>query len=253
MKYRSNVLLVEDNEDLRTTLAMVLRRSGYAVDTAVDGRDAVERFSARHYDVTLMDLIMPRLSGVEAFYQIRDMDDGAAVILMTGYYDESLIRDAVHEGARCALHKPLDIPQLLGTVARTTEGPLVLVVDDNRELRRTMARALQHNGRRVCAAGSGEDALRVARQKRCGVAFLDIRLPAMDGVETYLKLRETNPDLAAVIMTGYRSEVQELIDKAMGAKALGCLHKPFHLSEAIRLLQSVDCTGGRGGRACTAY
>jgi len=245
MNRPSNVLLVEDNEDLRATLAMVLQRNGYAVDTATDGRDAVERFSACHYDVTLMDLIMPRLSGVEAFYRIRDMDDGAAVILMTGYYDEGRIRAAVREGARCALHKPLDIAQLLGAMRKATEGPLVLVVDDNAEFRRTMAQALQRDGRRVCAAGSGEDALRVAGQKDCRMAFVDIKLPAMDGVETYLKLRELNPGISGVMMTAYRGEVKDRVDRAMEARALGCLHKPFHLSEAVQLLHDLDGDDGR--------
>jgi CheY-like chemotaxis protein len=110
------ILVVDDNEDLLRTLSLILKRKGFLVETAVDGLSAVDRYLQGHYDITLMDIIMPDINGVEAFRLIREIDPGAQVILMTGYSDEDLMQLAVNEGANCVLHKPLCIDKMVDTI-----------------------------------------------------------------------------------------------------------------------------------------
>jgi DNA-binding NarL/FixJ family response regulator len=66
----------------------------------------------------------------------------------------------------------------------------------------------------------------------------------MDGLETYLRLKEINPDITVVMMTAYRDEVRDIVDKALAASATGCLYKPFDPSQVVGLVNQV------GGRLC---
>ena len=92
------ILVVDDNQDLLETFAMILKRHGFCVETAENGASAVDKFKKHTFDVTLMDIVMPEMNGVEAFRKIKEMEPGAPVILMTAYSDEDLIETAKTEG-----------------------------------------------------------------------------------------------------------------------------------------------------------
>ena len=67
------ILVVDDNVDLLETFAMILKRRGFFVETADNGAAAVDKYKEHNYDVTLMDIVMPEMNGVEAFQKIREM------------------------------------------------------------------------------------------------------------------------------------------------------------------------------------
>jgi DNA-binding NtrC family response regulator len=110
------VLLVDDNEDLLETFTQILRRKGFYVENANNGLTAVERYFQGEFDVTLMDIVMPELNGVEAFQLIRKIDTKARVILMTGYSDDELMQVAIDKGAWCILHKPIRADKLINMI-----------------------------------------------------------------------------------------------------------------------------------------
>ncbi len=68
------------------------------------------------------------------------------------------------------------------------------------------------------------------------MAFVDIKMKEMDGLATSLKLKEINPGIQIVLMTGYRDEVKNLIDAAIQHGALKCLYKPFKVAEVRELV-----------------
>ena len=113
MSDRTNVLVVDDNEDLAQTLSLVLKWSGYSVDTAEDGLSALDKFKMCHFDVALMDIVMPRMNGIEAFRRMKEIDPEVRVILMTAYYQEELIKMALNEGTYGAVYKPIDIARMV--------------------------------------------------------------------------------------------------------------------------------------------
>jgi DNA-binding NtrC family response regulator len=112
------ILVVDDNEDLLKTLSQILKRHGFDVEIAADGSMAVDRYLHGDFNVTLMDIDLPGINGVEAFRLIREMDPKASVILMTGYSDEDLIQLAINEGAHCVLYKPIRIDKMIETIKR---------------------------------------------------------------------------------------------------------------------------------------
>jgi len=239
MKEQTSVLVVDDNSDLLDTFSLILKMKGYNVDTAGDGFSAVDKFKKRPFDVILMDIIMPRMNGVEAFRKIREINPGARVILMTAYYEDEQIKTALDEGVYRAVHKPVNVARLMEMIGEATLSAPILIVDDDADFRRTMARALELQGYRVDAVGSGEEAVQIAKERACEIAFIDVKMPLMDGFETFLKLREINSGIATVMMTGYGEEMRDTVDKALSASATTCLYKPFDLSSAVDLLSQI--------------
>lgn len=235
----TSILVVDDNEDLLETFSLILKRRGFSVDTAGNGVSAVDKFKERHFDVTLMDIVMPEMNGVEAFRQIREMCPGATVIMMTAYSEEELIQMARDEGAHRIIHKPIRIDQLIELIKEAAASQPILIVDDDADICQTLARALELQGYQVLAAGSGEEAVLMAREKACQIAFIDVKLPSIDGLETFLRLKEINPDILAIMMTGFRNEVKDALDKAQAASAIACLYKPFDPAEAADLVRKI--------------
>ena len=240
MMDQTSVLVVDDNEDLLDTFSLILKRRGFDVDTAPDGVVAVDKFKTGHFDVILMDIVMPEMNGVEAFRRIREINPEAKVILMTAYSEEELIEMALNEGAHCVIHKPLRIDRMIKLIKEATLSGSILIVDDDEDILQTMTRALELEGYQVLAADSGEEAVRIAREKACRMACIDIKLPLMDGLETLLRLKKINPDIVTIMMTGYRDEVKDTVEEALADSAITCLYKPF---DPLKVLDLVNQLG----------
>ncbi len=239
MSTEPRVLVVDDNAGLLATFSLILKRRGYDVDMAEDGISALEKFDKNSYDVILMDIVMPRMNGVEAFRKIKTIDPAAKVILMTAYYDDDGIKKALEEGVYSAINKPVDIARLLDMIKEATSVTSALIVDDDEDFCGTMAKVLESKGYLVSTINRGQDAIDIARIKEIQVAFIDVKMPDMDGLETYLRMKELNPVMVGVMMTAYRDEVAETIEKARVAKASTCIYKPFDPSQVIDLLNKV--------------
>ena len=239
MNEELTILVVDDNEDLLETFAMILKRRGFSVETACNGASAVDKFKDQNFDVTLMDIVMPEMNGVEAFRKIKEMQPGASIILMTAYTDEDLIQVAKDEGARRIIHKPIRIDQLIELLNEAAGGQPILIIDDDADICDTLTQVLKRQGHEVLTAGSGEEAVAIAREKDLQMAFIDVKLPNIDGLETLLRLKEINPEILTVMMTGFRNEVKEALDKAQEASAITCLYKPFDPAEAADIVMKI--------------
>src|SRR5437868_4288597 len=107
------VLVADDDADLRLSVTSALTENHYLVDQAKDGEEAINRIRAGHYDLVLLDVNMPRLSGLEALKEIKSHDPSIIVIILTAF---SNIRDAViatKEGAYNYLEKPVKAENLV--------------------------------------------------------------------------------------------------------------------------------------------
>lgn len=106
MKART-VLIVDDDRDLGSELALRFERKGFRVIAAADGHGALEKFEDCHPDVVILDVHMPDLDGISVFREIRDRDPQAKIILMSEKITEDQMRIAVEEGAVNFIAKPL--------------------------------------------------------------------------------------------------------------------------------------------------
>jgi CheY-like chemotaxis protein len=116
------VLLVEDEEVVRTVARRILDRSGYRVLEACDGREALEvAETAGPIDVVLTDVVMPQMTGPELVQAIMPSRPEAAVVFMSGYPGDAIDRVALEERA-AFLAKPFTPEVLLETVAGVLTG-----------------------------------------------------------------------------------------------------------------------------------
>ena len=115
----------------------------------------------------------------------------------------------------------------------------VLVVDDEMNLTLAMRRLLSAEGYRTETANSGEDALRRVKEAHYDVVFLDVNMPGMNGLETFVKLGEISPQSAVVMITGYGKTLKAVIEEARSLGVRAVIDKPFTIDkirEAIREL-----------------
>lgn len=116
------VLVVDDEAGLRLSLAAVLKRDGYDVQTAGDVSEAMCLLNGSDVDVVMSDIIMPGESGVDLLSRIRGLDRGIEVVLMTGEPNVETASLAVRNGAFDYLAKPVSKGPLLAVVARAARA-----------------------------------------------------------------------------------------------------------------------------------
>ncbi len=119
---RIRLLVVDDDEGMVATLCDILGASGYGVDVAFSGKEAVERVKSRTPDGILMDIRMPEMNGVEAFRKTKELAPESFVIFMTAFSESALVEDARREGALEVVPKPLALASLLQLI-RTAAAP----------------------------------------------------------------------------------------------------------------------------------
>jgi DNA-binding response OmpR family regulator len=110
------ILIVDDEESLRMSLKFKLKSAGFDVDVAVDGEEALDRLKRKQVDVVLLDINMPRMSGIEALTRIRQDFPQTEAIMLTGFADFSTAIECLKMGARDYLVKPVDTTELVTRV-----------------------------------------------------------------------------------------------------------------------------------------
>jgi PAS domain S-box-containing protein len=114
------ILVVDDDDIIRNFASKALRELGYQVDICEDGARGVEFFAAHHgeIDLVILDLIMPKLGGEDAFAQMRKIDPDAHILIFSGFSQHKTTTSLLAAGAKGFLNKPFDVSELSLYVAR---------------------------------------------------------------------------------------------------------------------------------------
>ncbi|WP_243545385.1 response regulator [Pseudodesulfovibrio tunisiensis] len=109
---RIQLLLVDDESDFLIAYARRLARRNVEVSTAPRARDAIEAIKAAHFDVVVMDVMMPGMSGIEALKTIKKIAPGLPVILLTGHANSEAALQGMAYGAFDYMLKPVGTDEL---------------------------------------------------------------------------------------------------------------------------------------------
>ena len=108
-----NILLAEDEKQLSRALVTAMQATGYHVDPAYNGQEAVDLAGQRAYDVIILDIMMPKLNGIEALKQLRQTGNKTYVIMLTAMAEIDDKVTGLEAGADDYLTKPFSLKELL--------------------------------------------------------------------------------------------------------------------------------------------
>jgi two-component system response regulator HydG len=231
------LLAVDDNRSLVESLGDIFEARGYAVDIAYDGEQAVERVRNGAYDCILMDIRMPKMSGVDAFKEIKKLSPNTPVILMTAYSVQDLIDEALAEGVFAVIHKPVAIDRILEMIEELRGKSSVLIVD-----RRTdpqLVDTLSAKGYRVSVAINAIQAIENASTQLYDVVLLNADINGLPSDEAVILMKECNPKCIIVLMSSRPiHETSPLI--------YASLQKPFKIRQVVDLIDRIRDQIGSG-------
>jgi DNA-binding response OmpR family regulator len=252
----ASVLVVDDERLICELLQVVLGSLGHEAIIASNGDQALDLFAKRRPRLTLLDVCMPGLDGIEVLRQIHWMDPLALVMILTALETDSLRQQAKEWGVTEFLTKGLPLDQLVSAVERAIvqsekrstlmpsvslgrqvgpeEPAKILVVDDDPIVRDLLTDFLSKRGYRILAAHDGPAALSlVDEQPR--LVLLDIYLPGMDGVKVLREIRAKRYTGGVIVLSGCQEE--KLLEELLNMGAVEFMAKPFDLERLALAVQ----------------
>ena len=116
-----SILITDDDRSARETLREIVVPQGFRTLMAESGEEAIELISQNEVHLALMDMHMPRLSGLETMAIVRQLKGGIPAILITADHDDELMRRALSEHAFCVLAKPVNKNVVIYVVHKAIE------------------------------------------------------------------------------------------------------------------------------------
>ncbi|HEY4675028.1 MAG TPA: response regulator [Candidatus Bathyarchaeia archaeon] len=116
MGENARILVVDDDESIRKTIATILEDEGYIVETAENGKEAIEKTNAKFFNLALIDIRLPDTEGTKLLTAMRETTPKMVKIIVTGYPAMQNAVEAVNKGADGYVLKPVDIDSLLKTI-----------------------------------------------------------------------------------------------------------------------------------------
>jgi DNA-binding NtrC family response regulator len=118
---KKTILIVEDDNDLSGIYKEILELDGFDIQIAINGLEGVKKFKEKKPSLVIMDADMPILDGYKAFKQIREIDNNAQVIIVTGFADnDSRSIEAIKQGLLKIISKPIGVNELQDLVKKYT-------------------------------------------------------------------------------------------------------------------------------------
>ena len=245
-------LVVDDEAEVREVVSEFLTTRGFQVLTARDGLEALPCVKRERPAVVVLDLIMPRLGGLEALRRIRAFHPEAKVVIVSGHLDGEVRRQALALGAAGVLDKPFYLTDLLaalgetgrpartptdlpGERAESREPPVapaakpgrILIVDDDAEFCAMVEESLNRLGYSTRSVADGARAFWALMQEMPDVVLLDIAMPGLSSVEVMRALRVVSRDVAIIMVSG-ATDV-ELAQRALAYGAFDYITKPVDM------------------------
>ncbi len=112
------VLVVDDEPNVRSVISKALQKEGYEVYPAEDGREALEMLKRRGFDLTFLDILMPKIAGEEVLARMREMKPEMPVIVLTAIHDSVTEHQLIDAGASAYLKKPCSLDDVVGAANR---------------------------------------------------------------------------------------------------------------------------------------
>ncbi|MFO0682620.1 MAG: response regulator [Sandaracinus sp.] len=239
------VLVVDDSRTLRRVVARVLEGAGYEVELAADGREAIERATAKVPDLVLTDFVMPHMNGLRFVQALRAVRNLARVpvVLMSAKADRIAESFVEQTGALDAITKPFSPEALLAVtthaLARASAADAAHAVESEASRARTSPGATEAPGAEpeLDDAARREAAERIAQ--KLGELIVSSRVAMNESAVATAVLRYSSPD----VLLSWASDLGALVPAARGEHALAGAIDQVALGDVLELLRHQRQTG----------
>ncbi|MFA5356741.1 MAG: response regulator [Candidatus Omnitrophota bacterium] len=236
-----NILIIDDEEVVRSFLLRIFSLKGVKVKAVEDGAKAIEAVKAEHFDIFFVDVMMPGLNGLETLRELKKISPQSKYVMMTGYAVDDILKEAVREGASISIKKPFDIQQLtdileneFGSQKGKKSGLKILVVDDDPIVLSFFRKLLRDY--EVTTVASGKEALEQVEAGDFDLLFLDISLKDMSGLELCNKILRAKPGTEIIVITGDPTRGKEA--ESIGVRAF--FWKPFEIDKILKEVNTLN-------------
>lgn len=203
MDAKLKILVVDDEDSLRISLASILEMEGFEVKTAEDGFKAIELAEKEDFDIVFSDIRMPGMSGTEAFKRIKQMKPDVIGVMMTAYALNDLIVEALNSGAFTCLSKPFEIDNVLSTIKDVTSRPFAVVVDNEITTDKKFLTSLKHSGLNVASTEMDMSKINFMFKHKPDILILGIDTDKNTNILSILKkLKEMTGSIPKTILVG---------------------------------------------------
>lgn len=228
-------LIVEDDELSLRVIAAILQKNSFEVEKAVSGIAALKFLEDGNIvDIIISDVMMPKMDGFTFAHQVRINRrlNRIPIILCTSLNDKKSIVKGIELGIADYVVKPIKEPILIPKVKKAIgSGPgAILVVDDEEIIRGIICRTLINEGYHVIEASNGNEIVDKLKENKISMVISDIKMPKMDGFELLAYVKELDPDMPVLLMSGHNEFSQ---DDVVSAGANGFIQKPFRNTDII--------------------
>jgi len=233
------VLIIEDDQEARVRLAKSIRREGFNVLTADDGKVGIDIAAKERPEIIVTDFNLPGANGLEVIKRVKALDADVEVILITAFGEFKTVVSAFNEGILDYIKKPIDLDLSFAALTRPQQKiaeikpdspsssistspaddfvPTVLVVDDDEMMRNWVVQLLESNGCKIFTAEDGVVALEVFNRQKIDIVLLDIQMPRKNGLDTLHNMKELRSDFQAIMLTGESDEAHAIRALRLGA------------------------------------
>jgi DNA-binding NtrC family response regulator len=237
----NRILIVDDDIGMSETLSDILSDVEYDVSIINDGYKAIDMIRKNSYDLVLLDIKMPVINGVETYKKIKAIIPSLKVIMMTAYSVEELVEEAINEGAFGIVYKPMNVKNLLAIIEKLLKNINILIVDDDSNFCEIFKAELEEMNYSTVVKYNGVQAIDYVKENSIDIIFIDIKMPDLNGFEVYQAIKKLNPNLDAIMITGYQNETQVLhqINLAFKKNLYACFYKPIKFEEINSTIKKI--------------
>ncbi|MBF0359498.1 MAG: response regulator [Oligoflexia bacterium] len=265
----NKILIVDDSKTVRAALKSGLKKEHYITEEAADGLEAIEKYTSFAPNLVIIDLIMPRLGGMDAIKKIREIDNRANFIILSSVTNKEDAENAKELGVLCYITKPLHMSFILETINKTslskevalskeqieqeeeavpridfteegiTAEDKILVVDDSKTIRLFVAKNLQKEGLVVIEATNGQEAIEKFVEFKPNIVIMDLVMPVMNGFDAMREIRRMDGNVKFIVLTSKNKDEGD-ISSLQAVDISSYILKPFDIGQIIEDVRNIS-------------
>lgn len=234
-----DILVVDDERDLASGVADMLEAEGHRATLAHTAEAALDLAQARAFDMVLLDVKLPELSGVEILLPLRRALPGTTIVPMTGYRIDSLITTVVGDDNFMVLSAPETEDRVSEKLHRLGPGGMLVALDSTGLLGPRLVDHLGAGGETAFLARTEAEALEVESLAGSDVLVLDLGQTVARGLEAYLAVREGGSKPKTIVIARIPGSGEKTDNPLRSVTVAGCLFKPFDPRELLEMVSDL--------------